>query len=190
MAPVTLRPDPANDAALTVTDEVPLDVRSNVCVADEFTDTLPNAMLVALIVSVGTEAPNWIANVFEVPPELAVKVAVWAVLTAVIFAINVAVIVAADTVTEAGTVTALLLLERFTTSPPRGADAFRVRVQLSDPAPVIELVVQLRALTIGMPVPLRGITEVPAGEELLVIVNCPLDRPAMVGLNCTVSEAD
>ena len=50
------KPVPETVAALTVTAAVPLDVRVTVCVVAEFTITLPNAMLVALMLSVGTAA--------------------------------------------------------------------------------------------------------------------------------------
>jgi hypothetical protein len=36
-----------------------------------------------------------------------------------------------------------------------------------------------------MPVPLKLISGVPAVEELLAMVNCPVAAPAAAGLNCT-----
>jgi phosphoribosylcarboxyaminoimidazole (NCAIR) mutase len=36
-----------------------------------------------------------------------------------------------------------------------------------------------------VPVPLRLITGVPAVEELLAMVSCPVAAPAATGLNCT-----
>ena len=95
----------------------------------------------------------------------------------------------AATVTEAGTVTAVLLLARLTANPPLAAATFSVTVQLSVPAPVIDPLVQLSPLNTGTPVPLRLINvEVPL-DELLVRVNEPLAAPAIVGSNCTVSVA-
>jgi hypothetical protein len=95
----------------------------------------------------------------------------------------------AATVTEAGTVTAVLLLARVTANPPLAAATFSVTVQLSVPAPVIDPLVQLSPLNTGTPVPLRLINvEVPL-DELLVRVNEPLAAPAIVGSNCTVSVA-
>ena len=100
-----------------------------------------------------------------------------------------AVVEPAATVTEAGTVTDELLLARLTAKPPVGAAAFSVTVQLSVPAPVIEPLVQLSALSTGTPVPLRPTAvEVPV-EELLVRVSEPEMAPAAVGSNCTVSVA-
>lgn len=104
-------------------------------------------------------------------------------------AVKLPVVAPAGTVTVAGTVTAELLLARPTANPPLAAATFRVTVQLSVPAPVIDPLVQLRALNIGVPVPLRLTSvEVPL-EELLVIVSDPVAAPARAGSNCTVSVA-
>ena len=95
----------------------------------------------------------------------------------------------AATVTEAGTVTAVLLLATLTAKPPLAAAALNVTVQLSVPAPVNDPLVQLSPLNTGTPVPLKLINvEVPL-DELLVRVNVPLAAPAIVGSNCTVSVA-
>jgi hypothetical protein len=111
------------------------------------------------------------------------------VLTEVTVAVKLPVVDPAATVTEAGTVTAVLLLARLTATPPLAAATFSVTVQLSVPAPVIDPLVQLSPLNTGTPVPLRLITvEVPL-DELLVRVNEPLAAPAIVGSNCTVSVA-
>jgi hypothetical protein len=86
-------------------------------------------------------------------------------------------------------VTAELLLATLTAKPPVAAATFRVTVQLSVPAPVIDPLVQLIALNTGVPLPLRLITvDVPV-EELLVSVNDPEAVPATAGSNCTVSVA-
>jgi hypothetical protein len=120
---------------------------------------------------------------------LAVRVTVCDVPTAETVATNPAVVDPAGTVTEAGTVTAPLLLARFTVNPPVAAVAFNVTVQLSVPAPVKDPLVQLRPLSTGTPVPLRPtIVDVPL-VELLVSVSCPVKTPAAVGSNCTVNVA-
>ena len=107
-----------------------------------------------------------------------------------IVAEKVAVVEPAATSTEPGTVTALLLLDRFTANPPVAAAAFKVTVQESFPAPVIEPLEQLTPLSIGLPVPFKLIAvDVPL-EELLVRVSCPAAAPAVVGANCTVRVAD
>ena len=68
--------------------------------------------------------------------------------TAVIVAVKAAVLAPEATVTDGGTVTAVLLLDRLTAWPPLGAAAFSVTVQLSVPAPVIDPLVQLSPLTL------------------------------------------
>ena len=119
----------------------------------------------------------------DVPLALAVNVAVCAELTVETVAVKVAVVAPAATVTLAGTVTAELLLARFTANPPPAAATLSVTVQLSVPAPVIDPLVQFNALSTGRPVPLRVIkVEVPL-EELLVNVNEPEAAPAVVGSN-------
>jgi hypothetical protein len=66
---------------------------------------------------------------------LAVRVTVCDVLTEETVAAKFAVLEPAGTVTDAGTVTALLLLESPTANPPVAAAAFNVTVQLSVPDP-------------------------------------------------------
>ena len=115
--------------------------------------------------------------------------AVCAVVTEVMVAVNTVLLDPAGTVSEAGIVTALLLLARFTTAPPVAAAAFNVAVQLSVPAPVIAPLLQLSELSTGAPVPLRLMIEDGEDDELLVRVTCPVKEPAVVGLNCTVKAA-
>jgi len=104
-------------------------------------------------------------------------------------AVKLAVVAPAATVTEAGTVTAVLLLARLTANPPPAVAVFSVTVQLSLPAPVNDPLAQLSAVSAGTPVPLRLINvEVPL-DELLVRISCPVAAPAVVGSNCTVSVA-
>jgi len=81
---------------------------------------------------------------------LAVSVAVVAVLTAETVAEKFAEVEPAATVTVAGTSTALLLLTKLTASPLPVAAVFSETVQLSVPAPVIEVWVQLRALGVAL----------------------------------------
>jgi hypothetical protein len=138
---------------------------------------------------VGTEAPSCRAKVSVTLPAQAVSVTATPELTEDTVAVKLALVAPAATVTEAGTVTALLLLARLTAKPPVAAAVFRVTVQLSVPAPVIEPLVQLSPLSTGTPVPLRPTTvEVPL-EELLVNVSEPETAPAVAGSNCTVSVA-
>ncbi len=64
-------------------------------------------------------------------------------------AVKLPVVAPAATVTLAGTVTAELLLAKLTVSPPVGAAALNVTVQLSVPAAVIDPLAQLRVLIVG-----------------------------------------
>jgi hypothetical protein len=88
--------------------------------------------------------------------------------------VNPALVALAGTVTVAGTVTAVLLLDRLTLRPPLAAAAFSVTVQASLPAPVIDALPQdsaLNAAAAVAPVPLSPMANVPLVEALLVIVN-------------------
>jgi hypothetical protein len=88
--------------------------------------------------------------------------------------VNAALVALAGTVTVAGSVTAVLLLNRVTLSPPLAVAAFSVTVQASVPEPVMDPLVQVSVLNTpgaGVPVPLRLIIAVPLVEELLVMVN-------------------
>ena len=94
----------------------------------------------------------------------------------------------AGTVTVFGTVTAELLLDRFTFRPPFGAAVLSVTVQASVPDPVMAPLLQDSALNAGgaaIPVPLRAINAVPFVEALLATVSCPVAVPVAAGLNCT-----
>jgi hypothetical protein len=64
---------------------------------------------------------------------VAVTVALWSLGMAPVVALNVAVVAAAATVTDAGTVSVGLVLVRVTIAPPAGAALVRVTVQALDP---------------------------------------------------------
>jgi hypothetical protein len=167
------KPVPATVIELTVTGAVPVDVRMTDCVAEVFTCTLPKGMLVALMLSVGTAAFSCRAKILATPPEVAVSVAAWAVETDAIVAVNPALVALAGMVIMAGTVTAALLLDRLTLSPPAGAAAVSVTVQASVPDPVMVPLLQERALNAAgaaVPVPLSPITAVEPFEELLLML--------------------
>jgi hypothetical protein len=91
-------------------------------------------------------------------------------------AVNPALVAFVGTVTVLGTVTAELLLDRFTISPSPGAAAVSVKVHASVPGPVMAPLLQYSALNAAepvpvVPVPLRLITGVPVLEELLTRVS-------------------
>ena len=127
-------------------------------------------------VSVGVAALNCKAKVLETPSALAVSVTACAELTEETVAVNPALVPFAATVNVAGTVTAALLLDRLTLNPPLPAAAVKVTVQVSVPAPVIEVLLQEIALNtppageLLVPVPLSPTTAVaPVDESLLMV---------------------
>jgi hypothetical protein len=97
---------------LMFTGAVPVEVRMTGFVDEVFSATLPNATLVALMPRVGVAAFNCRAKLTVTVPTVAVNVAACAVVTAETAAVNPAVVALAGTVTVAGTVAAVLLLER------------------------------------------------------------------------------
>ena len=85
----------------------------------------------------------------ETLPAVAVSVVDWAVVTAETAAEKPMLVALVGTVTEAGTVTAVLLLERLTVRPLPIAGPLSVTVQASVPEPDIEDAVQERALRVA-----------------------------------------
>ena len=76
--------------------------------------------------------------------------------------------------TLAGTVAAALLLERATATPPLGATPLSDTVQMSVPAPVIEVCTHEMALNAAdTPAALMLMVRLPA-DELLVVVTMPV----------------
>ena len=183
--PEMLKPAPLTAAELMVSAAVPLDVKVTACVEAVFRFAFPNERLLALTVIDGTAAFNCSAKLAVALPALAVSVALCAVLTAVTVAENAALVAPAPTVTVAGTVTAELLEAKLTANPPLGAAPFRLTVQLSVPAPVIDELEQEAEPSVAMPVPLRPTVAVPPEDALLEIVSEPVAAPETVGSNCT-----
>jgi hypothetical protein len=183
-----LNPVPVNAAALIVTGAVPEEVNVTDCVTGVFRVTSPKATLLVPSVRLDVAAFNCSAYVAETPPALAVSVAVCAVLTAVAVAVNAALEAPAATVTEAGTVTALLLLARLT-AVALVAAAVNFTVQASVPAPVSDALLHEAEASVAAacPVPLSAIVAVL--EALLLIVTDPLTAPAVVGSKPIVSVA-
>lgn len=117
--------------------------------------------------------------------------AVCAVLTAETLAVNLALVAPAGTVTDDGTVTALLLLDRPTPSPPDPAAADKLTVHASLPEPVIAPWLQVTALSApetACPVPLR-LTDAEPDEALSVRARLPVTAPDDVGSKLTDSVA-
>jgi hypothetical protein len=122
-------------------------------------------------------------------PALAVIVTVCAVLETVAVRLKLAFDWPAATVTDAGTVTAALLLERLTAMPLLSAAVFSVTVQMSEPEPVIAPVAHPSLFTIGTPLPDKPTVRETLLDELLVRDSWPLALPAPVGSNCTLTSA-
>jgi hypothetical protein len=189
VAPVTENPVPEALALFTVTAE-PEALNVSDCVEGVFRSTLPNAMLLELMLSVPPDEDagfNCRAKVLETPLAVAVSVTDCADVTVETVVENPALAAFAGTVIDAGTWAAALLLERLTATPPDGAAAVRVTVQASVPAADMEPLLQLRPASDGMvlpvPVPLRAIVDVPPVDELLAMVTEPVTSPAALGLN-------
>jgi hypothetical protein len=111
------------------------------------------------------------AKVSDTPPALAVSVADSVEFAGETVAVKLALLAPAATLTEDGTLTNELLLDKLTVNPPLAAAAFSVTAQLSVPDPVIELLVQFSALSTGTPVPLRLTLTGDPVNELLVSVS-------------------
>jgi hypothetical protein len=105
-----VKPVPEIESELMVTATLPLDVTVTDFVTAVPTETFPNAREVVLRLSAGAAALKLIAKLFEEALDVAVRVAVWAVLTEDTFAVKEAVDAPAATLTLAGAVTALVLL--------------------------------------------------------------------------------
>jgi hypothetical protein len=168
---------------LTISGTFPEEVSVTDWVVAVFSSTAPNARLVELRLSAEVAALSCSDVVFVTPAAVAVMVAVCAVITADAVAVKAAVVAPLAIATDAGRVTALLLLARFTVSPPLGAAAVRLTVQASVVAPVSEPLVQETALSAAgaWPVPLRLRIVVPPAVALLVMVRVPVTAPAAVG---------
>lgn len=170
-----VKPVPASVAALMVTGAVPAELKVTDCVADAFNTTLPKEMLVALIFRVGVNAFNCRAKLLETAPTLAVSVTAWAVPTDDTAAVNPALVALAGTVTVAGTVTAPLLLDRLTLSPPLGAAPLNVIVHASVTDPVIALLHE-RVLNVAVaPLPCTLTIAALLDEALVMILNSPAE---------------
>jgi hypothetical protein len=122
-------------------------------------------------------------------PALAVMMAVCCGPVAVAVNVNVALLWPEATDTDAGTFTAVLLLDKLTDIPLLSAAVFSVTVHRSDPDPVIEPVAQLSALMIGTPLPDSPTLRGRLSEELLFSDSCPVIVPAALGANCTSTLA-
>lgn len=97
-------------------------------------------------------------------------------------ATNVALVAPDGTVTEAGTLMALLLLATLTTRPVLGAAAVNLTVQLSVPAPIMEVLEQLNDEREAVP----EVDPFPCSLTVLDEVVCTLERLSVVKLRVPV----
>ena len=151
--PESAKPVPVTDAPLMVSATVPDEVSVTDLVTVVFSASVPKETLVALRLSAEVVAFRATLNVFDVPPEDALSVAVWLVVTALAVAVKPALVAPAAMVTEAGTATALSLLDNVTVVAALAA-AVSDTVQASVPAPVSDELLQESEFRLGVVLPL------------------------------------
>lgn len=176
--------------ALIVSGALPLEVSVTCWFDAVFSVTLPKATLVELNVSAGVAAISCSEYVAVAPPAVAVSVAVWVVLTAEAVAVNEALDAPDAIVTEAGTVTALLLLERLTVvALVADDDSATAHASVADP--VSDELLQEIPLSVdgACPVPLTAMFD-GLFEALLLMLTVPLAGPAVAGSKPIVNTAD
>ena len=144
---------------------------------------MPKLRLEELRPSVEVAGLSCSVNVGSALLALAVSVTVCALDTADTVAEKLALLAPAATFTDAGTVTAVLLLARLTENPPLAAAALRVTVQASDPAPVMVELAQDSAVSTGTPVPVKAIEAEAPVDELLERLSVPVAAPDAAGSN-------
>lgn len=173
-------------AELTVTAAPPVEVRVTCCVVGVLTCTSPKATVEALTLSVAIAGLSVRANVLDTLPALAVSVTVCAADMDDTVAVNAALLALAGTVTTAGTVTELLLLEILTLNELGVDTVLKVTVQASVPALLIVDALHDSADSVGVEVPVP-LSEMVCGEVLAVstILTAAVMVPAAVGEKCT-----
>ena len=148
-APGIVKPVPVRAAALMVTGVVPVDVRVNDCDVVVLTVTLPKGMLPGLMLSVAMAGFNCRTNTLEMPLAFPITLAVCVELTEATVVVNPVWDAPAATVTEAGTLTVGLSLDRVTTTLVV-VGLVRYTEHAFVPAPVIEVLPQETALRVGV----------------------------------------
>jgi hypothetical protein len=105
-------------------------------------------------------------KVFETPPALAVRTAVWAVVTAATVAVKPTLVDDDGIVTVAGTLTLVFPLASVTGNPPAGAAALSVTVQAATPGGAMLAGVQDN--------PLKTVVEFATAVKLFAVTFAPL----------------
>jgi hypothetical protein len=183
LPPETEYPVPLTESELILTATVPLDVTVTDLVTAVPTDTLPNESEVALRLNTAEAAFSCSETALELLPVVAVSVTDCVLLTGATFAVKAALVAPAETVTELGIETAAFVVPSTTLNPPAGAGPDTLTVHESDIDPVIEVLLQDTALTIGVPVAPVPLRLTACVGPLLEIVNCPVTEFAEVGSN-------
>ncbi len=136
---------------------------------------------------------NCRAKICEAVPFEAVSITACAELTDDTVAVNSMLVELAGTVTEAGTITAPLLLERLTLSPPLGAELLNVTVHASVPDPVIDALLQDRALSVdtveadASPLPCSFTLATTELDVRVMTLSCPVASVAAFGVKCILT---
>ena len=135
---------------------IPPEGAADVSVTLQVSEPAPvtDALVQLIALSAAVTAFSCTAKVFDTLPAVAVTVAVWAEVTAVTVAVKLALVALAGTCTIAGTVRAVLLLDRLTFKPPDGAADVSVTLHVSEPAPVRDALLQVRLLSAALDGPL------------------------------------
>lgn len=139
---------------------MPTEFSVMVCVTGLFSEVEPKARLLALTLMVETTPVRLTTKEADVAAEVAFKVALCVAPTAETLAVNAALVAPEGMVTEAGTATFVLLLERVTANPVLGAAAESLMVQASLTNPETDALPQETALTPAVaPWSARGLNE-------------------------------
>lgn len=153
-----------------VTGIVPVDVRVNGCEVAVLTATLPKAMLPGLMLSVAMAGFNCRTNTLETPPVFPTILAVCGELTEATVVVNPVCDAPTPMVTEEGTLTAGLSLDKVTTTFVVAASV-RYTEQAFVPDPVIEVLPQETALSVGVAAESEGSER----DRQDIITNRPMD---------------
>jgi hypothetical protein len=202
LPPTIENPVPEIVAEFTVTAEVPVEVSVTACVVGEFTVTLPKLKLAALTVSCGCGAGVAVplsATTAELPAVELLLIVICPLAAPVAVGSNCTVNVTAC----AGFSVAGRLPPTMENPAPEIVAELTVTGELPDELKVTASVVgvftvtlpkfRLAALNVScgfaaaIPEPVRDTCAVPFVADVLPIVICPIDDPAVAGSNCTCS---
>jgi hypothetical protein len=205
LPPTIENPAPLVTAELTVTGEVPVEVRVSDCVVAVFTVTLPKLSVAALIVNWGLGAAVLVplsVTVDVLPVEESLLIVSWALAVPVVVGSN----CTCSVKDWVGFSVAGKLPPTIENPVPLITAEFTVTGDVPVEVRVSDCVVAVFTVTLpklsvaalnvnwglgaAVLVPLRITVDVLPVEELLLIVNWPFAVPVVVGSNCTCSVRD